>query len=116
MQQEADKLGVTVTQQDVDKQVALIKKTHFNGSEKKLEAALKKDDITLAELEQYNLEPNLLSQKLQAKVTSNVKVSNADAQKYYNANKASFTTPARRASVGTSSSTARASRTRSRRS
>jgi parvulin-like peptidyl-prolyl isomerase len=93
-QQEADKLGVTVTQQDVDKQISLIKKTRFSGSEKKLEAALKKDDITLAELEQYNIKPNLLSQKLQAKVTSSVKVSNATALKYYNANKASFGTPA----------------------
>jgi foldase protein PrsA len=93
-QQEADKLGVSVTQQDVAKQVALIKKTRFNGSEKKLDAALKKDDITLSELEQYNIEPNLLTQKLQAKVTSSIKVSTAAALKYYNANKASFGTPA----------------------
>jgi foldase protein PrsA len=54
---------------------------------------LKKDDITLFELEQYELRPNLLGQKLQAKVTSDVKVSDAAAQKYYNANKSTFTTP-----------------------
>jgi foldase protein PrsA len=91
--QEAKKMGVTVTQQDIDKQVEQIKKTYYQGSEKKLEAALKKDDITLAQLEQYELRPNLLGQKLQAKVTSNVNVSDAAAQKYYNANKSSFTTP-----------------------
>ena len=93
LQQEADKLGVSVTQKDIDKQVEQIKKTYYQGSEKKLDAALKKDDITLAQLEQYELRPNLLGQDLQNKVTANVKVSDAAAQKYYNANKSSFTTP-----------------------
>jgi foldase protein PrsA len=93
LQQEADKLGVKVSQKDVEDRLALIKKTYYHGSEKQLEAALKKDDITLAELEQYNLKPRLLSEKLQAKVTSNVKVSPSAAQKYYEQNKASFTTP-----------------------
>jgi foldase protein PrsA len=93
LQQEADKLGVSVSQQDVTKQVSLIRKTRFGGSEKKLDDALKKAGVTLEEIEQYNIKPNLLSQKLQAKVTSNAKVSEAAALKYYNQNKASFTTP-----------------------
>jgi len=93
LQQEAQKLGVTVTQKDVDKQIDQIRKTYYNGSEKQFEAALKKDDLTLAQLLQYNVRPNLLSSKLQAKVTSNVKTSDAAALKYYNQNKASFTQP-----------------------
>jgi foldase protein PrsA len=93
LQQEADKLGVKVTQQDIDKQVATIRKTYYKGSQAKLLAALKKDDITLDQLEQYSLRPNLLTSKLQAKVTSNVQVTDAAAQKYYNQNKTSFTTP-----------------------
>jgi len=93
LQEEADKLGVKVSQKDVEDRLALIKKTYYHDSEKQLEAALKKDDITLAELEQYNLKPTLLSEKLQAKVTSNVKVSKSAAQKYYEQNKASFMTP-----------------------
>jgi foldase protein PrsA len=91
--QEAKKLGVTVTQKDIDKQVEQIKKTYYQGDEKKFEDALKKDGITLSQLEQYELRPNLLGQKLQAKVTSDVKVSDAAAQKYYNANKATYVTP-----------------------
>ena len=91
--QEAAKLGVKVTQQDVDKQVEQIKKTYYHGNEKKFEQALKKDHITLAQLEQYELRPNLLGQKLQAKVTSNVTVSDAAALAYYNQNKKSFETP-----------------------
>jgi len=91
--QEAKKLGVTVTQKDIDKQVEQIKKTYYQGDEKKFEDALKKDDITLSQLEQYELRPNLLGQKLQAKVTSDVKVSDAAAQKFYNANKSTYVTP-----------------------
>ena len=92
--QEGEKIGVTVGQKDLDKQVGLIVKTRFNGSQKKLDDALKKDGITLDQLEQFNLEPNLLTQKLQTKVTENIKVSDSAALKYYNANKASFGTPA----------------------
>jgi foldase protein PrsA len=93
LQQAAQKMDVTVTQKDVDKQIATIRKTYYKGSEKQLEKALKKDDITLAQLEQYNIRPNLLSQKLQSKVTSSIKVSDAAAQHYYNQNKTSFSVP-----------------------
>jgi foldase protein PrsA len=91
--QEGEKLGVTVTQKDLDKQVAQIKKSYYSNSEKKFDAVLKKDDITLSQLELYDLKPTLLGQKIQNKVTSNIKVSDAAALKYYNQNKASFTTP-----------------------
>jgi foldase protein PrsA len=93
LSQEAKKLGVSVTNADVAKQVAQIQKTYYKNSKAKFLAALKKDDISLVQLEQYNLRPNLLSSKLQAKVTSNVQVSDAAAQKYYNDNKTSFATP-----------------------
>jgi foldase protein PrsA len=91
--QEANKLGVKVTQQDIDKQVQQITKTYYKGSKQKLQQALKKDDITLAQLEQYELRPNLLGQNLQNKVTSSVNISNAAALAYYKQNKSSFTTP-----------------------
>jgi len=93
LKQEADKLGVTVTQQDIDRQLTTIKKTYYHGSQKQLLAALKKQDLTVQQLEQYSIAPNVLSSKLQAKVTASVKVTDADAQKYYTQNKASFTTP-----------------------
>jgi foldase protein PrsA len=93
LQQEAQKLGVTVSDSDVAKYLENVKKTYYHGSEKKFEDAMKADHITLAELEQYNIRPTLLSQKLQAKVASSANVSTQDAQQYYNQNKASFTTP-----------------------
>jgi foldase protein PrsA len=90
LQQEGQKLGVTVSQKDVDDRVAQIKKSYGN---KKFAAALKSAHITLPEYELYSLRPQLLGQKLQSKVTENVKVSKSDAQKYYDQNKSSFTTP-----------------------
>jgi foldase protein PrsA len=92
-QQEAKKVGVTVTQKDIDARLEQIKTSAFHGSEKKLDDALKKDDITLTQLEQYNLRPQLLSSKLQNKVTSKVTVSKSAAQHYYDQNKSSFKTP-----------------------
>ncbi|HET8751321.1 MAG TPA: peptidylprolyl isomerase [Gaiellaceae bacterium] len=93
LQQKADDLGVTVTQKDVGDRLALIRKTYYGNSEKKLEDALKKAGVTLAELEQYNLRPTLLGEKVKAKVTSKVKVTQAVALRYYQQNKATFTTP-----------------------
>jgi foldase protein PrsA len=93
-QQEAEKLGVKVTDQDVAKYIDTVKKTSFHNDEKQLEAALKKSGITLAQFEQYYVRPLLLNQKLQAKVTSAANVSTADAKHYYDQNKASFGTPA----------------------
>ena len=90
LQQEGNKLGVTVSQKDVDARLAQIKKSYGT---KKFAAALKSAHITLPEYELYSLRPTLLGEKLQSKVTQNVQVSKSDAQKYYDQNKSSFTTP-----------------------
>jgi foldase protein PrsA len=93
LQQKADDLGVTVTQKDIGDRLALIRKAYYNNSEKKLEDALKKAGVTLAQLERYNLRPTLLSEKVKAKVTSKITVTTAAAQRYYEQNKTTFTTP-----------------------
>jgi parvulin-like peptidyl-prolyl isomerase len=94
LQQEAQKAGVTVSDQDVTKYLDMVKQTYYHGNEQKFQDALKADHISLAELVQYNIRPTLLSQKLQTKVSSSANVSTADAQKYYTQHKASYGTPA----------------------
>jgi foldase protein PrsA len=91
--QEAQKLGVGVSQQDIDKQIGQIKKMYFQGSAKKFAAALKKQGISLSQYEQFELRPKLLGQNVENKVTSSIKISDAAALKYYTQNKSSFTTP-----------------------
>jgi parvulin-like peptidyl-prolyl isomerase len=93
LQQEGQKIGVTVTQKDVANRLKLIRTTYFKGSEKKLEAAVKIPYGTVDQFVTYNLRYQLLGEALKAKVTSNVKVSKTDAKRYYDQNKASFTTP-----------------------
>jgi foldase protein PrsA len=90
LQQEGKKLGVTVSQKDVDDRLAQIKKSY---GDKKFAAALKSAHITLPEYELYSLRPTLLGEKLESKVTEGVKTSHSDAQKYYDQNKSSFSTP-----------------------
>jgi len=93
LQQEAQKMGVSVSQKDIDGRLTQIKQQYYGGSETKLEAALKKDDISVSDLQKYNIAPQLLSEKLYSKVTSGVNVSKDDAQKYYDTNKATYRTP-----------------------
>jgi foldase protein PrsA len=90
LQEAGQKLGVTVSQKDVDARLAQIKKSY---GAKKFASALKSAHITLPEYELYSLRPTLLGEKLQSKVTQSVQVSKSDAQKYYDQNKSSFTTP-----------------------
>jgi foldase protein PrsA len=81
-QEASQKLGVTVTQQDIDKQLEQIKKTSYQGSEKKLEAALKRQGIALSGYE-LEIRYHLLGERAYIAV----------ARDAYNKNKAAFTTP-----------------------
>ncbi len=85
LEQKAQDMGVAVTDKDVDKQIASIKKQYFGGNEKAFQAQLKAQGFTLPLLRVYQ-KGNLLSDKLYKKVTSDVKVNDSDIQKYYDEN------------------------------
>jgi len=84
-------LGVDVTDAQVQQQVDKVKKQYFKGNEKKFEAGLLGQGLTLPI---YELEwrAQLLSNKIYAKVTKDVKVTDAQVAAYYNAHKSSYTT------------------------
>ncbi|MDX6485410.1 MAG: foldase protein PrsA [Gaiellaceae bacterium] len=87
-------LGVTVTDADVDKQIAQIKKQL--GGEAGFQAQLKSQGFTVPLLKVYQ-RGNLLANKLYEKVTKDTKVTDADVKKYYEANKATmYSTTAKR--------------------
>jgi foldase protein PrsA len=90
LEQKGKDLGVEVTDADVDKQIAQIKKQYFGGSEKAFQAQLKQQGFTLPLLKIYQ-RGNLLSDKLYKKITGDAKVSDAETQKYYNENKTQYT-------------------------
>jgi parvulin-like peptidyl-prolyl isomerase len=82
--QEADKMGVTISQKQIDDRLASIKKQYFHGSDKAYQKQLTDQGLTQQEVES-DIKDQLISQALYDKVTADVKISDADVQKYYNA-------------------------------
>jgi parvulin-like peptidyl-prolyl isomerase len=95
LQQEAKKLGITVSPAEVQKQLASIKKTQFGGSEKKYQAELKKDGFTDAQIRE-NLHEKLLEKKIFDNVTKGASASPTEIDAYYAANLSQFQKPATR--------------------
>ena len=90
-EQEGKKLGVSVTQKDIDARMKQFATQY--GGEKKFEAAVTKSGLTLAQVQELQ-KVNLLGSKLYAKVTAGAKVSKAAARKYYEQNKSTYKTAA----------------------
>jgi foldase protein PrsA len=95
LEQEASKLGITITDKDVTTRLKQLKQQYFQGSEKAYQAALKQQGLTEASLKQ-DLHAQILSEKLYNKITAKTKVSDADVKNYYNQNKAQYGTQASR--------------------
>ncbi len=95
LEQKGRELGVVVTSKDVDKRIQQIKTQYFQGSQKKYETALKQQGLTEPQLRR-DLYAEILSERLYAKVTANVKVTDADVKQYYHEHISSYTTPASR--------------------
>jgi parvulin-like peptidyl-prolyl isomerase len=90
--QGAKDLGIEVTDGDVSKRLDDVKQQYFGGSQKKYLAQLKKQGLTEGDvLRQLRLQ--VLQDRIYAKVTSDVKVSDADLRKYYEENKSQFKVP-----------------------
>jgi parvulin-like peptidyl-prolyl isomerase len=90
--QQAKKLGVEINDKKVDDRLAQIKKQYFAGSDKKYQAQLKAQGLTEDQVKQ-DIRSQLLSQAIFDKVTSKVKVSDADVTKYYKTHKSLYGRP-----------------------
>jgi parvulin-like peptidyl-prolyl isomerase len=92
--QQARTYKIVITEADVDKSIIGIEKQQFSGSEKKFEAALKKQGSSLA-LARQAARASLLVSKLAAAITKGIAVTPAEVKAYYDKNKASstYTTP-----------------------
>jgi parvulin-like peptidyl-prolyl isomerase len=89
-QQQADKLGVKVTDKQVDERLGRVKKQYFGGSDEKYQAALKKQGITDAQVRD-ELRATLVSEAVFQKVGDAAKVTNADVDAYYKAHPELYT-------------------------
>ena len=86
---EADKLDVKITDAQIQKKVDDVKKQYFGGDQKKFEAGLKAQSYTLAALRD-DARAQLVSEGIYKDVTGNVKVSDAEAQQYYDQNSSRY--------------------------
>ena len=86
---EADKLDVKITDAQIQKKVDDVKKQYFAGDQKKFEAGLKAQSYTLAALRD-DARAQLVSEGIYKDVTGNVKVSDAEAQQYYDQNSSRY--------------------------
>jgi parvulin-like peptidyl-prolyl isomerase len=103
-QQEADKLGVKVEDKDIEARLDQIKKQYYGNPpgqppasagemDKRYQAALKQQGFTDEEV-RSGIKLQLVREKVFAKVTSDVKVSDDDVKAYYDKHKSAYETPA----------------------
>jgi foldase protein PrsA len=92
-EQGAKKLGAVVTSQDIDKAVAKIITQDFKGKRSEFLAAIKKQGSNLDEFRDTVIMIQLLEEKVTAKLTAGIKVTDAEALAFYNKNKSQYEKP-----------------------
>jgi foldase protein PrsA len=97
--QQAEDLGVKVTEADVDKQLATIKAQYFGkdgkcdaACEKKFQTQIKKQNLTVKQVRD-DVRASVVQNKLYTKVTDGVTVSDKDIEAYYTKNKKQYVLP-----------------------
>jgi len=90
--QEAEKMGIKVSEQEIDKRLADIKKQYFKGSDKLYREQLKKQGLNEDEV-RADIKEQLLSQKLFDKVTTGTTVSDPAVQNYYDSHASQYQQP-----------------------
>jgi foldase protein PrsA len=88
--QKADSMGIKISDADVDKRLAQIKKQYFKNDEKKYEAYLKQNKLTEADVLD-SVREQLVSEAVSAKLTKNLKVSDKQVSDYYKTNISQYT-------------------------
>jgi parvulin-like peptidyl-prolyl isomerase len=93
--EEADERGIEISEKQVDKRLDQLVQQFFEGNEKRYEKQLKENGVTEEQV-RSDIEAQLIQEKLFEDVTKDVKVSDAEARKYYAENKEQYSTPAQR--------------------
>ena len=91
-EQEADNLDVNITDKQVDARLAQIQKQYFGGDKKKYEKQLKAQGLSDTQV-RNDIRAQIVSEKIFAKVTTDVKVTDQQIEDYYNKNKAQYSQP-----------------------
>jgi foldase protein PrsA len=82
---EADKLGVKITDAQIQKKIDEVRKQYFGGDQKKFEQGLKEQSYSIAALRQ-DARADLVNAGIYKDITADVKVTDGEAQQYYDQN------------------------------
>lgn len=94
LDQKATSMGITVSDADVTARFDYVKKQFFGNSKSKFLAEAKKQGYAdEAAVRRDVIRPQLVSERVQKQVIKDVKVSDADVQKYYDDNKSNYQQP-----------------------
>jgi parvulin-like peptidyl-prolyl isomerase len=81
-EEKAKQLGIEITDKQIDDELAKIKKDFFKGDDAKMQAQLKQQNITLDALKR-DIRAKLIQEKLYAKITGGVTVTDKEIRDYY---------------------------------
>ena len=91
----AQEMGITVTDEELEKRLDELKDQFFEGDDAKYQEELEKQGLTEEQVLK-DLKTRMLSEKIFKQVTSEVKVADEDIAAYYEENKAQFEQPSSR--------------------
>jgi parvulin-like peptidyl-prolyl isomerase len=91
----AEDMDVDVSEEDVDKRIADLKKQLFKGNEKRFQEALKRAGRTEAQLRE-DIRATILQEEVAEKLTQEIEVTGKDVEKYYRDHLTDYRTPASR--------------------
>ena len=90
--QEADAMGIKITDGQVNKRIEQLKKQFYGGNDTRYQKALKQQGLTEEQAKQ-EVRAQVVSEELFKKVTSDVKVSQAEVKAYYTSHKSQYGQP-----------------------
>jgi parvulin-like peptidyl-prolyl isomerase len=90
--QEADAMGIKISDSDVDKRIEQLKKQYYAGSESKYEKTLKQQGLTQDQAKE-EVRASLIAEAVFKKVTDKVNVSQTDIKAYYDSHKSQYIQP-----------------------
>jgi parvulin-like peptidyl-prolyl isomerase len=91
-EQEADSMGIKVTDDQVNKYLEKLKKQFYGGSDARYQKALKQQGLTEQQAKD-STHAQLISEELFKKVTKGVTVSQAEVKAYYSSHKSQYGQP-----------------------
>jgi len=94
--EKAKAMGIEISDADIDKRLAQIKKQYFKGDEKKYQAYLKQSKLTEAVVRE-DVRSQLISEAVSAKLTKDLKISDKQVSDYYQTNISQYTSQPTRA-------------------